>query len=483
MSEYKVRKTESSKLRDRLNHPVIDTDGHILESPLVLADYVKKIGGADMVERLFTRVGGFNRGPGAPKRVPWPIFTGAHTIDQATYMLPRLYARRLEEAGVDFSTLYPTLGFRCQTIEDDELRQVACRALNTMYADVFREVRDRMTPAAVIPMNTPDEGIAELEFCVKELGLRALMTANEVRRTPKLILEQAPQLAGKLDEYCSLTIDSPYDYDPFWAKCLELKVVPAGHSMPFSGTHNSPFNYIYNRLGFWMTYGHAAARGLFLSGTTQRFPGLNFAFLEGGAWWGVALYNDLVEFWQKRNMKTMMEYHDPANVDLKLMEEMVRRYGDDAISAERVMPDVHKEVRNARTPSGEVPGFVNDWTTINIQKKEDIRDAYVEPFYFGCEADDSLNYTAFNARGNKMGAKLKAMFSSDLGHWDVKDMGGVLAEAWEQVEHGLITEEDFRDFTFVNPMTLQTRVNPDFFKGTAVEGAVASYMKGSAKAA
>ena len=82
-----------------------------------------------------------------------------------------------------------------------------------------------------------------------------------------------------------------------------------------------------------------------------------------------------------------------------------------------------------------------------------------------------------------MGAKLKAMFSSDLGHWDVKDMGGVLAEAWEQVEHGLITEEDFRDFTFVNPMTLQTRVNPDFFKGTAVEGAVASYMKGSAKAA
>lgn len=41
------------------------------------------------------------------------------------------------------------------------------------------------------------------------------------------------------------------------------------------------------------------------------------------------------------------------------------------------------------------------------------------------------------------------------------------------VEEGVITEEDFRDFVFVNPVTLWTALNPDFFKGTAVEGAVA----------
>ncbi|MSQ73784.1 MAG: amidohydrolase [Betaproteobacteria bacterium] len=482
MADYTIRNTRSSKLRARLDHPVIDADGHILEAPLVLADFLKKVAGQDMVERLFTRVGGFNRGPGAPKRVPWPIFTGTHTIDQATYMLPRLYARRLEEAGVDFSTLYPTLGFRCQTIEDDELRQAACRALNMMYAEVFREVKHRMTPAAVIPMNTPAEAIAEVEYCVKQLGLRALMTANEVRRTPKLVAEQAPGLIGKVDEYSSLTIDSPYDYDPFWAKCLELKVVPAGHSMPFVGTHHSS-NYVYNRLGFWMTYGHAAARGLFMSGTTQKFSGLNFGFLEGGVWWGVALYNDLVEYWEKRNMDTMMEYHDPAKVDLSLMEEMARRYGDEFINFERMLPDLQKEIRNARTPSGEVPPIANDWTTVDLKSREDVRDSFVDSFYFGCEADDSLNYTAFNTRANKMGAKLKAMFSSDLGHWDVKDFGGVLAEAYEQVEHGLMAEEDFRDFVYTNPMTFQTRVNPDFFKGTAVEGAVAAHLQAQSRAA
>jgi hypothetical protein len=38
----------------------------------------------------------------------------------------------------------------------------------------------------------------------------------------------------------------------------------------------------------------------------------------------------------------------------------------------------------------------------------------------------------------------------------------------------MITEADFRQFTFENAARLHTALNPDFFKGTAVEGAVAS---------
>ena len=40
----------------------------------------------------------------------------------------------------------------------------------------------------------------------------------------------------------------------------------------------------------------------------------------------------------------------------------------------------------------------------------------------------------------------------------------------------MITAEDFRDFVFTNPVKLWTSVNPDFFKGTAVESAVNSYL-------
>jgi hypothetical protein len=64
------------------------------------------------------------------------------------------------------------------------------------------------------------------------------------------------------------------------------------------------------------------------------------------------------------------------------------------------------------------------------------------------------------------------VFGSDIAHWDVPDMAGVLGEAWELVEHELISEDDFRDFTFANPVRFFTEVNPDFFEGTVVADAV-----------
>jgi phosphotransacetylase len=94
-----------------------------------------------------------------------------------------------------------------------------------------------------------------------------------------------------------------------------------------------------------------------------------------------------------------------------------------------------------------------------------------------------MNYTAFNRRANKFGVELKAMFSSDLGHWDVVDFGEILSETYEQVEKKLMTEEDFRDFVFTNPVTFATRMNPDYFKGTVVEDAVDKLISRKGRAA
>jgi hypothetical protein len=46
------------------------------------------------------------------------------------------------------------------------------------------------------------------------------------------------------------------------------------------------------------------------------------------------------------------------------------------------------------------------------------------------------------------------------------------------VEHGLIGEDDFRDFVFANPARLWTSMNPHFFNGTVVEGAVKELLNG-----
>ena len=39
-----------------------------------------------------------------------------------------------------------------------------------------------MTPVAMIPTHTPDEGIAELEHAVGELGMKAIMINGVVHR-------------------------------------------------------------------------------------------------------------------------------------------------------------------------------------------------------------------------------------------------------------------------------------------------------------
>ena len=44
--------------------------------------------------------------------------------------------------------------------------------------------------------------------------------------------------------------------------------------------------------------------------------------------------------------------------------------------------------------------------------------------------------------------------ASDLGHWDVPDACAVLPEAWELVEHGHNTAEDFKAFTHDNALAL-----------------------------
>ena len=56
------------------------------------------------------------------------------------------------------------------------------------------------------------------------------------------------------------------------------------------------------------------------------------------------------------------------------------------------------------------------------------------------------------------------------------DISGVLGEAYELVDDGLIDDVDFRDFVFTNTVRLHTMNRPDFFKGTVVEDAVNKFL-------
>jgi hypothetical protein len=75
---------------------------------------------------------------------------------------------------------------------------------------------------------------------------------------------------------------------------------------------------------------------------------------------------------------------------------------------------------------------------------------------------------AFNAKANPLGVKINAIYSSDVGHWDVPDLRQVLAESRALVEQGAISEDDFKAWVFENPYKFYTEANESFFEGTAV---------------
>ena len=173
-----------------------------------------------------------------------------------------------------------------------------------------------------------------------------------------------------------------------------------------------------------------------------------------------------------------LEATNPANLNQELLVDLYRRYGGKLVEGR--LEQAGQEVA-VLAKTQENPATLDEFAACQIQREEDIRDLFVPHFYFGCEADDPINAWAFNTRVNSHGARLKAVFSSDIGHFDVPDMTAVVPEAYELVDKGLLSEEDFRDFMCANVVSLFCDANPDFFKGTRVEQAVEQLMANGAK--
>jgi len=479
--------TPSAAIRAKLKHPVIDGDGHALEFGPVYFDFLKQVGGPRIVERFMEKLNGgwygFSPEERLRKRVTRPsawTIPAKNTLDRATATLPRLFRERMDDFGLDFSIVYSTLALFLMRETDDELRRATCRALNTMIADVFREQADRMTPAACIPTGTPKEAIDELEHAVKRLGLKAAMVQSNVRRPIPEVAERAPELARFATWMDTLCIDSPYDYDPLWAKCVELKVAVTSHSGTTGyGSRVSTTHYIHNHVGHFAAAGEAFAKALVLGGVTRRFPTLNFAFLEGGVAWAAELYAGLVGHCGKRNLASI-DLYDPRHVDRELLADLFVQYGGNMVQG-RPDPNDPAFLRLPCSWNDDRDEVIaHELDALGVQSAEDLRALFEKRFYFGCEADDPLVAMGFDTRFLPFGARLKPMFSSDIGHWDVPDMTQVLEEAYELVERELLDEAEFQDFTFTHPAMLHAGMNADFFKGTVVEREVRQLLNASA---
>ena len=477
--------SKAARVRSRLSHPVVDADGQWLELQPVFLEFLSEVGGPAMVDRYqsdvernlsqaWYRATPEERRHRRLRRSSWWSFT-TDPIDRAATMMPAHFYERMDDWGIDVALVYPTMALRLPRVtHDDQFRQALIRAYNVMVSELFAPYADRIIPAAIVALNRPAEAIELLDHA-HSLGCKLVMVNGTVPRPIGVDAEWQPDPGRRRTYIDGLGLDSPYDYDPVWRRFVDLKIAVTSHAGSlFWMDRSSPSNHVANHLGHFAQGHHLSARSLVLGGVTQRFPDLNFAFLEGGVGWACSLYTDLIGHWKKRNRENLDRYLKPTNLDLADLRRKFQKYtaGNrrfagkiDAI-IERNLDSGESNISQAALAQRDEDA--DDFSHIKVRSAQDFERLFAHNFYYGCEADDPMNMLAFDKR---IGAPLKPMLGSDISHYDVIDATQVLEEAREVVERGHMTEADFRAFTFGNVVELHGRMNPDFFKGTVVEGA------------
>ena len=472
---------KTAEIKARLDHPIVDADAHQLEVIPVLLEFLRDAGGPGMpdrfleyfvwVRRTFRLTPEERLDQRSAVPVWWPMPT-ENTIDRATTVLPGLLYERMDEIGLDFSIVYPGTGLLVVTLPgmaDDELRRAAARAYNLYNAEMFRGLEDRLTPAAVIPMHTPDEAIEELDYAIGTWASR-----RRSSRATSCARCRRPRVSTPTPRARSCTRTAS-------ASTAHTTTTPCGRSASTSGSRRrstrvrsaagraqSVSRHQYNQLGGFAEGGEAIAKSLFFGGVPNRFPTLKLGFLEGGVAWGQALYCRMLEHWKKRNAEAILGL-DPALLDKQYFKKLIDEHGNDRVKAhrDRLVDDLSW---------ADHPEELDDWRACGLETEEDVYRQFVPNFFYGCEGDDRLNACAFDTKVNPMGARLNAMFGSDIGHFDVEDMAEIIEEVYELVEDDLVTETDFRDFTFENAVRLHGGMNPKFFEGTSVHDEAAEVL-------
>jgi predicted TIM-barrel fold metal-dependent hydrolase len=475
-----VEELSAPDIRQRVGHPMIDGDGHLVEVREALVRFVHQRGQEALLDDPVARgllVPGHEHVRFPPldqrrhfythKATRW--FTPANTRDYAAVSMPGLMYERLEETGFDFAVVYPTFGLHIAHIPDERARRGLCHLYNELVAEDYAPYRDRLSPVAIVPLSTPEEGIEELEHAAF-LGLKAFLIPSYVWRTIPAFADAPGEYGGRLRRMDSFGCDSEYDYDPFWKRAVELNAPISAH---LSGAglmdHVSPSNSLFSAGQFAAT-AELLAKSLFLGGVLHRFPGLRVGLMEGGVAVGVRLYGDLVGRFEKRGPEGLANL-DPRAIDAAEVARLAARYNPRLVGVpeDRLLPALAAE-----------EGGDNDFQASGVRSPVDIRDQFCHSLFWGCEGDDPLIGVAFDQRVNPLAATLRAFVGSDIGHWDVPSFGHPLKEAYEQVEHGVLTAEQFRDFTLTNAVRFYAGNRPDFFADTTVQSAAQTAIASSA---
>ena len=142
------------------------------------------------------------------------------------------------------------------------------RRLNDHIAEVVRDHPTRFTGLGSIPMQDPDLAAAELERCVRQLGLRGAEIGTHVDANPNF---------GRVD---TLNLDNAA-LQPVWSAAEEFDAAIFVHPWDMLGSERMP--------KYWLPWLVAmpaetslAICSMIFGGVFERFPKLRVAFAHGG---------------------------------------------------------------------------------------------------------------------------------------------------------------------------------------------------------
>lgn len=185
---------------------------------------------------------------------------------------PASQVRAMDKEGLDLAVLYPTSGMyiTAKNGMDPRFAEAACRAYNNWLYDYIQEADPkRMFGAAALSPHDVETAIAEARRAVKDLGFKAVFLR--------------PNMYNNRPWHDS-------HYDPLWDTVQDLNVPVGFHEttgsrMPATGADRFPDDLGIAHIATHSVEQMMACMDIIMGGVMERFPTLNFAFLEGQCGW------------------------------------------------------------------------------------------------------------------------------------------------------------------------------------------------------
>jgi len=297
---------------DAVPVPVIDADGHVLETDAELEQYFEgayKGHKRSGVFSIFPSLDGWPRG----------FVRGMDKVNRAG---ADIWIEFIEGSKIDAAVLYPTAGLSFGLIQDPDWACVVARTYNNWLYHKFCKADSRLKGVALLPVHNPQEAAAELRHAVKERGM----------------------VAGLLPAVTMLNKGYGHeDFHPIYEEAQKLDVPLTVHGAVSRGLG---FDFL-QTMSMIHTLEHPIAQmiqltSVVLDGVFDLFPKLRMGFLEAGAGWIPYMMNRMDEkFHIDRKRKhfplsvSPSEYFKRGNIyvtcetDETTLDVVVREMGED----------------------------------------------------------------------------------------------------------------------------------------------------------